>query len=152
METHTIFLYRYHTHLHGTSSMLTWSGMFGLTLNGEETVAQARSEPREKTTLTKDLVDIADAEGLEFDDEDVNFVVIYDTMWSIDPNVTDGTEVVLSDWVTAVRVSLASMLYAPLKPGRSLPLTCHFLILLLDVSGKRAAPTIFCEQRVPTID
>jgi hypothetical protein len=90
--------------------MLTWSGMFGLTLNGEETVAQARSNPKEKPTLTKDLVDIADAEGLEFDDEDVNFVVIYDTVWDIDSNVTDATQVVLSDWVTATRVSLASML------------------------------------------
>ena len=85
--------------------MLTWSGMFGLTINGEETVAHARSSPNEKTTLTKDLVDIADAEGLAFEYEDVHFVVIYNSVWSIDPNATDGTEVVLSDWVPAVRVS-----------------------------------------------
>ena len=79
--------------------------MFGLTINGGESVAHARSNPNKKTTLTKDLVDIADAEGLEFDDEDVHFVVIYSSMWSINLNVTNQTEVIVSDWLPAVRVS-----------------------------------------------
>jgi hypothetical protein len=87
--------------------------MFGLSINGEETVAEARSNPKEKTTLTKDLVDIAAAEGLEFQDEDVNFVVIYDTQWDINPNMTETSEVVLSDWISDTR----GVSFNPCCPG-----------------------------------
>ena len=78
--------------------------MFGWTFTGEETVDEARSKgPDDPPTLTSDLLDIAVKEGLAFDDDDVNFVVIYDSAWAYADllNETTGeTTVVVSDFLS----------------------------------------------------
>lgn len=66
----------YHTHMHGTSSVLTWAGMFGMVYVGETSAAAARARLKRdvpvggdgggssNSSLVHDLVRIADAEGL----------------------------------------------------------------------------------------
>jgi FtsP/CotA-like multicopper oxidase with cupredoxin domain len=111
-ETQSRGDYLYHTHRHGTTSVLSWSGMFGLSLTGEENVTEAREDPSPNATLTQDLVTIAEQEDLELDDIDVNFVVIYDSVWNVS-NVTtsDGQpEVFLTDFIRGERGN------APLNP------------------------------------
>ena len=100
--------YLYHTHRHGTSTILTWSGMFGLSLTGEETVAEARSNSTNSSlpaTLNRDLVAIADDLGLAYDDSDAHIMVIYDSEW-IYSNITtedNRTSVVVSDFLSGMR-------------------------------------------------
>ncbi|KAL3906759.1 MAG: hypothetical protein SGILL_009143, partial [Bacillariaceae sp.] len=96
--------YIYHTHRHGTTTILTWSGMFGLSLTGEESVEEAKNKTADDSpSLTSDLLNIAEQEGLAFDDSDVNFVVIYDTAWAYadyENATTNETTVVVSDFLS----------------------------------------------------
>ena len=104
-ETQSRGDYLYHTHRHGTTSVLSWSGMFGLSLTGEENVTEAREGSSPNATLTQDLVAIAEQEDLDFDDQDVNYVVIYDSVWDVG-NVTTSEgqhEVFLTDFITGER-------------------------------------------------
>lgn len=107
-ETQSRGDFLYHTHRHGTSSVLTWAGMFGWVLTDDTTVTHVREgnneEQSNEKTLVADLVRIADNAGLEFDDEDINFVLIYDTTWQY-KNDTDETQVILSDLISAQRGS-----------------------------------------------
>lgn len=78
--------------------------MFGLSLTGEESVAEARENADGPATLTRDIMNIADAEGLAFDDDDVHYAVIYDTTWNgAEMPIDDKTEMVLTDFITAER-------------------------------------------------
>ena len=94
----------YHTHRHGTTTILTWGGMFGLSLTGEETVEEAKNKTEDDApSLTSDLVSIAEQEGLAFDDSDVNFVVIYDSAWAYADyrnETTNETTVIVSDFLS----------------------------------------------------
>ena len=96
--------FMYHTHRHGTTSALTWSGMFGLSLTGETSADKAREdlaqEGAETKSLTHDMVRIADDLQLEFEETDSHYFVIYDSVWAIKNNTDD---VILSDFVSAVR-------------------------------------------------
>lgn len=104
-ETQSRGDFLYHTHRHGTTTELTWGGMFGLSLTGEETVAEARSNASSAATLNRDLVAIADAEGLAYDDSDVNIMVIYDSIWSLSNITTEDNEtsVVVTDFISGFR-------------------------------------------------
>ena len=94
----------YHTHRHGTTTILTWGGMFGLSLTGEESVEEAQNKTsNDSPSLTSDLLNIADQEGLAFDDSDVHFVVIYDSAWAyadFQNKTTNETTVVVSDFLS----------------------------------------------------
>jgi hypothetical protein len=65
----------------------------------------AREDPSPNATLTQDLVAIAEQEDFELDDQDVNYVVIYDSVWDVG-NVTTSEgqhEVFLTDFITGER-------------------------------------------------
>lgn len=81
--------------------------MFGLALNDDSTVAEAR-EPNSPATFVKDLVTIADEAGLGFDDEDMHWVVIYDAAWdttnmTMEGESSNATNVILTDFLTSSR-------------------------------------------------
>jgi len=85
----------YHTHMHGTSSMLQWGGMFGMAYIGETNVTKAREENQAATketgqltqvptrvsepSLVHDLAAIADDNQLQFENKDVFPITVYDT-------------------------------------------------------------------------
>lgn len=86
----------YHTHLHGTSAVLTWSGIFGLadvgsppsvaTARAEYNAARAAATPQDglvlpAPSLLHDLVAMAEFVSREFDEGDVFPFVIYDSYW-----------------------------------------------------------------------
>ena len=150
-DTQSPGLFLYHTHRHGTSTMLTWSGMFGVVMVGEPSATKAMAQaeaasleeeavlsPSLKPSLIHDLAAISRDEGLAFDDSNVQPYVIYDTSWRLarvpwdeailnQPDLPDRTsdltrDVILTDWWPAVRYT--TYLHPYLVNGQFLP-TIH---------------------------
>jgi len=84
-------VYIYHTHRHGTSSMATWGGMFGVLMTDSTTIEEAnREDPPELertpannqgSSLLANLVTVARDEGLPFEDADIHMFVIWNSKW-----------------------------------------------------------------------
>jgi FtsP/CotA-like multicopper oxidase with cupredoxin domain len=129
-QTQSTGQFLYHTHRHGTSTMLTWSGMFGYVVVGDATLEEATEtagtdtagsvlEPGSAPTLLGDLSMIAEQAGLHFDERDIFPFVVYDSVWRYAavpwdesqttmppmpaPDSPDSREVILSDWWAGVR-------------------------------------------------
>jgi len=79
----------YHTHRHGTASMLTWSAMFGVAFTDTLSVAEASlpqafpvsASNNQSSSMLANLVDFAAAENLSFDDADILPFVIFNVRW-----------------------------------------------------------------------
>lgn len=113
-ESQSPGLFLYHVHRHGTSSMLTWAGMYGLIRVGEHQTPGTSS-------LLDDVKHMADKEGLAFDESDVLPVLAADTLWryasvpwgpsQLNGDMSkipaedspDAATVILTDWYPNVR-------------------------------------------------
>mmetsp|Transcript_52358 Transcript_52358/g.135106 ORF Transcript_52358/g.135106 Transcript_52358/m.135106 type:complete len:926 (+) Transcript_52358:64-2841(+) len=78
--------YIYHTHRHGTTSMTTWGGMFGVLLTDVDKIRDIKDPrklpPKLRTrSLMQNVHDLAKKKGLKFEDSDVNPFVIWNTKW-----------------------------------------------------------------------
>eukprot|EP00040_Diaphanoeca_grandis_P017588 m.91988 g.91988 ORF g.91988 m.91988 type:complete len:1106 (+) comp26516_c0_seq2:169-3486(+) len=112
-------LFLYHTHMHGTTTMLSWAGLFGVFIVGEMSVTQARSDlaavppiSETKYSLVHDLVKFTDGQNISFTNSDMIEFVMYNTNWGQslcnDTNTDDGDDidvdkVYLSDFIYAMR-------------------------------------------------
>mmetsp|Transcript_52359 Transcript_52359/g.135112 ORF Transcript_52359/g.135112 Transcript_52359/m.135112 type:complete len:926 (+) Transcript_52359:70-2847(+) len=85
-EHHGMGTYIYHTHRHGTTSMTTWGGMFGVLLTDVDKIRDIKDPrklpPKLRTrSLMQNVHDLAKKKGLKFEDSDVNPFVIWNTKW-----------------------------------------------------------------------
>lgn len=79
----------YHTHRHGTTSMTTWGGMFGLLMTDALLPSEIHKRQKQPVTagnnqsssLMHNLIKIARKEKLQFEDTDVVPFVIWNSKW-----------------------------------------------------------------------
>jgi FtsP/CotA-like multicopper oxidase with cupredoxin domain len=101
-------VFLYHTHMHGTATMLTWAGLFGVIMSGESSVAVAEKEldslPKDKFSLVHDVTQFAKAQRIPFTDADILTFVQWDTVWKY-PDTGNPDKVYLADFIADERES-----------------------------------------------
>eukprot|EP00425_Heterocapsa_triquetra_P041637 CAMPEP_0195065762 /NCGR_PEP_ID=MMETSP0448-20130528/11314_1 /TAXON_ID=66468 /ORGANISM="Heterocapsa triquestra, Strain CCMP 448" /LENGTH=922 /DNA_ID=CAMNT_0040096907 /DNA_START=58 /DNA_END=2826 /DNA_ORIENTATION=- len=82
-EHHGMGTYLYHTHRHGTTSMTTWGGMFGVLLTDTDTIEGIRHLPAEykEKSLMQNVVSLAKHYKIPFENDDLQPFVIWNTKW-----------------------------------------------------------------------